>query len=162
MQRIANKTRPVYKESFFFRMMIACHQTKRPANSGYSPMSSSWDIGPRIIIGVRNKLLESDDVRFMPHFSLRNWSQIKNCIRMVLWGNTIDSWLMNFSNSRTWIEWSCDEMMHMSLKLFTIHEVNIIIQGNSNYHLGLAILGMLCIKENTLSTLYDLTFQSIF
>ena len=47
LQRIAIKTRPVYKESFFFRMMIACHQTKRPANSGYPPISSSWDIDPK-------------------------------------------------------------------------------------------------------------------
>ena len=41
LQRIANRTRPVYKISFFFRMMIACHQTQRPANSGYPPISSS-------------------------------------------------------------------------------------------------------------------------
>ena len=41
LQRIANKTRPVYKKSFFFRMMIACYQAQRPANTGYSPMNSS-------------------------------------------------------------------------------------------------------------------------
>ena len=41
LQIIANKTRPVYQKSFFFRMMIACHQTQRPANFGYPPISSS-------------------------------------------------------------------------------------------------------------------------
>ena len=41
LQRIANKTRPVYQKSFFFRMMIVCYQTQRPANSGYPPISSS-------------------------------------------------------------------------------------------------------------------------
>ena len=41
LQRIANKTRPVNQKSFFFLMMIACYQTQRPVNSGFSAISSS-------------------------------------------------------------------------------------------------------------------------
>ena len=95
----ANKTRPVNQKFFFFLMMIACYQTQQPANSGYRPISSSWDINSRRIIGVRERLLESDDVRVMPHFFLSNWSKIKNWRQLILWLN----------------KW-----MRMSLKLFEI------------------------------------------
>ena len=69
LQRIANKTHPTNQKSLFFRMMVACYQTQRPANSGHSPISSSWDIDPKTIIGVRKELLESDGLRFISHFS---------------------------------------------------------------------------------------------
>ena len=44
LQRIADKKRPGNQKSSFLRMMIAYHQTQRPANSGYSPVCRSWDI----------------------------------------------------------------------------------------------------------------------